>query len=241
MTSPAQCSSEECENPTRGKLGLCKTCYNRALRSGELPNSKPCSREDCEGWAMSKGLCQKHYGALVRARGCKVEGCTNNLYGSGFCIPHWEEAKGPRPECQEDGCNVAARWRGHCQKHYRQLVNAGQIEPLPCKVPGCDAPMRGDGTRCDSHANRKWKYKLTDEEMAALDRGVTCKLCPELATVVDHCHATGVVRGFLCHGCNVGLGSFRDNPEALSKAAQYVQRGDTARVRDIQTQLGLAA
>lgn len=32
------------------------------------------------------------------------------------------------------------------------------------------------------------------------------------------------VRGFLCRGCNVGLGSFSDDPARLVSAARYVQR-----------------
>ena len=40
---------------------------------------------------------------------------------------------------------------------------------------------------------------------------------------IDHDHATGRVRAILCHLCNVGLGSFKDNPEALERAAEYVR------------------
>ena len=41
---------------------------------------------------------------------------------------------------------------------------------------------------------------------------------------VDHCHSGGQVRGVLCHGCNVGLGMFQDNPERLLRAAEYLTR-----------------
>lgn len=55
-----------------------------------------------------------------------------------------------------------------------------------------------------------------------------CKICNRhriefnKALAVDHCHATGIIRGLLCRDCNTGLGLFDDNTETLKKAVNYL-------------------
>ena len=43
-----------------------------------------------------------------------------------------------------------------------------------------------------------------------------CKLC------MDHDHATGQFRGWLCQRCNRGLGCFRDDSELLERAVEFL-------------------
>jgi hypothetical protein len=79
---------------------------------------------------------------------------------------------------------------------------------------------------------RKWKLAmrgLTDVQREAIyhDQGGTCAICAKAKPVeqlkVDHDHATGVIRGLLCHHCNVGLGHFFDVAETLRSAASYLE------------------
>lgn len=72
------------------------------------------------------------------------------------------------------------------------------------------------------------QYGITEndyQKMLAEQKGV-CKICGVEETVnlsVDHCHTTGTVRGLLCKKCNVGIGYFKDNPDTLAKAIEYLQ------------------
>lgn len=41
--------------------------------------------------------------------------------------------------------------------------------------------------------------------------------------VVDHCHATGKIRGLLCPFCNTGIGLLKENPTILRRAIHYLK------------------
>ncbi len=71
-----------------------------------------------------------------------------------------------------------------------------------------------------------------------LDRqGGCCACCGTPAPddifemVLDHDHETGVARGILCRLCNVGIGSFRDDPDRLRAAAKYLRNNSKGGAR----------
>jgi len=41
---------------------------------------------------------------------------------------------------------------------------------------------------------------------------------------VDHCHDTNKIRGLLCGSCNIGIGMFKDNPDVLNRAIEYLKK-----------------
>lgn len=57
------------------------------------------------------------------------------------------------------------------------------------------------------------------------DQNGQCKSCSRSGCrlVVDHCHTTGKIRGLLCDDCNQGIGHFRDSPDLLRRAADYLE------------------
>ena len=98
---------------------------------------------------------------------------------------------------------------------------------------------------CQRDQNRQWrqknprkkrshrlrKYGLTVEHFESMvaAQGGRCAICGT-ATLgggrryldIDHNHANGKIRGLLCNNCNIGLGCFKDSPDALRRAAEYV-------------------
>jgi hypothetical protein len=68
---------------------------------------------------------------------------------------------------------------------------------------------------------RAAKYGITEQELLT-GLAQPCMICSESAEVVDHDHAMGIFRGFLCAKCNLGLGLFRDDSELLAKAISYL-------------------
>lgn len=54
--------------------------------------------------------------------------------------------------------------------------------------------------------------------------GVSHEKAHHKQLMVDHCHKTGKVRQLLCDLCNTALGKFKDSPELLEKAAEYLRK-----------------
>ncbi|MFB9473832.1 endonuclease VII domain-containing protein [Nonomuraea salmonea] len=72
----------------------------------------------------------------------------------------------------------------------------------------------------------QYRYGITEDDFERMlaRQGGLCAICQAVpGTFVDHCHATGRVRGVLCFNCNNGLGHFTDNLVLLELAALYLE------------------
>lgn len=111
---------------------------------------------------------------------------------------------------------VAAQRKARRAKNYDKII----------------AQERINSRKRDWHADTMLKYGITKVEYNAMLSVVPgCAICGRLpgATnggrrlAVDHDHDTGRVRGLLCESCNNGLGRFKDNPQLLTAAAEYLK------------------
>ena len=78
----------------------------------------------------------------------------------------------------------------------------------------------------ERHLLRKYGISLVEYDALFAEQGGGCKICgrqQEKALDVDHCHATGTVRGLLCGNCNRMIGYGRDDSAILRAAADYLE------------------
>lgn len=121
----------------------------------------------------------------------------------------------------------------------------GFFKPKPCKKCGTsfspNAPSHGycsqacaDYGVVSAYLTRTYGLTYIDYLQMLKEQEELCKICNregfvmdadkhKLKLVVDHCHATGAVRGLLCHNCNRALGLFRDKIDDLQSAIDYLK------------------
>jgi hypothetical protein len=218
--------------------GQCATCYQREHyarppRYKAFNKGRICVVHGCEEDSRAKGFCNKHYAAQEHPLK-KIWKVLRSRYGSLQYPESWKdfsaflkdigERPGPRYQLRRTDPNLPWAWD-----------NASWLAPQKLK--------RVNGSKESFSAYvREWtlqtKYKISLDDyksmlesqdgLCAICRGVeisqhrrTGKL-KELA--VDHCHATGKVRGLLCVRCNRGISYFKDTTNLLRSAISYLEK-----------------
>lgn len=81
------------------------------------------------------------------------------------------------------------------------------------------------------HLLRHFGITVAEAENLQKEQDDLCAICKspfsdqrERTPHIDHDHETGVIRGVLCINCNLGLGAFKDDPDLLLSAIEYLKR-----------------
>jgi len=85
--------------------------------------------------------------------------------------------------------------------------------------------------RYHSHLREEYGMEPSEYHARLKAQNGRCAICkqppaPKKRLAVDHCHSseTMKIRQLLCQSCNIGLGAFRDDPELLLAAMEYLAR-----------------
>jgi len=59
-------------------------------------------------------------------------------------------------------------------------------------------------------------------------QNAVCKICANsllnTKPCLDHCHKTGVIRGYLCNSCNTAIGLFNESQDIMNRAGSYLKK-----------------
>lgn len=97
---------------------------------------------------------------------------------------------------------------------------------------GKDYRAANSGKRMAAQIKARFGLSIAEFNAILQAQGHVCAICkrpPNRKRLhIDHDHVTGIVRGLLCFRCNMALGYFGDNPDALRAGAEYLCRQRTA-------------
>lgn len=249
LETAAPCSFSGCQNKTyRGDL--CAEHY-RAKQKASRPK---CTIIGCyePQKTLKSGLCERHLFRFSRHG--TVEQPRRADWGARESHPlyqsyQWHRRK-PDGMCKEWAVDfwvfvdaVGVRPDGHTLRKLdaKQPLGPGNWywkESIPSVNKAVYAQKwRNANPEKVKNADLKKMFGITlqDYQRMAEVQNHRCAICGELETgtdkqgvprrmPVDHCHATGKIRELLCSACNKALGGFRDRPDLLRKAAEYVEK-----------------
>lgn len=192
-----------------------------------------CTVNGCTRPHKSRGYCQTHYMQFRR--------------GAPVCEEIKTRVRDKLPTCSIKGCENDVKANGLCAMHYQRKLRHGHTRytdrkkpAKTCEIPDCGNIFYAKGM-CHAHYIRARKAKsfgltLGDYFDLLKAQNGACAICGggEQATdglsgkvrdlAIDHHHGSGAVRALLCSSCNRGLGLFRDDPQLLRKAADYLDQ-----------------
>lgn len=104
---------------------------------------------------------------------------------------------------------------------------------LRSQCKNCDQQYRDDNREAvrDYHYKNRYGISLEEYNDKLSVQNYSCAICGSQhvenermkTLVVDHNHATGEVRGLLCHPCNVALGAVKEKEDILMACISYLR------------------
>lgn len=125
-----------------------------------------------------------------------------------------------------------------CKICNRTRIKVSTANYSPEKLAEIDARRNSDPYK-NTRLMRKFGIDVNFYNQLISEQCNNCAICAHGFTgansaQVDHDHVTGKVRGLLCRTCNMGLGVFRDEPDKLQQAVEYLRRAsDRAHIENV--------
>lgn len=244
----ATCSVDGCEKDVHSK-NMCQAHYRKFKKYGTATPTpdmkrKPGRKPDPSAPRSRYGPARANEGKGRTYKHLEIGGtCTN-----GHLLT--EENTHTSPKSGFLRCSIC---RTNATRRHHDRPEVSELQPKNADKTHCkqgheyteeNTVVLADGSRgCKTcrkarsyDANyKKYGIKYDDKLRLIEEQDGLCKVCeqplPEDPRKVhlDHFHDDGTVRGVLCGSCNYGIGCFKDSPELLMKAAEYLMESNAFR------------
>lgn len=121
-----------------------------------------------------------------------------------------------------------ANWyKNNKVKHDERNAAWHKSNPEKAKANSRKSYLKRRGALLASLLEKKYGITISEyDAMNKLQNGV-CAICKKPCTcgrrlAVDHDHDTGIVRELLCSRCNRGIGMFKESPDYMKSAFDYL-------------------
>jgi hypothetical protein len=144
-------------------------------------------------------------------------GCKETLDESSFA-KNRSSADGLQGWCRECSSRATKMGRAKNPQKYRDCARRWQL----------DHPEQFALSQRNRSLSRLYGINVEDFDLIFESQGKECAICGEKESggrgwQVDHDHASGELRGILCHRCNLALGNFCDNVDVIENAVAYLK------------------
>lgn len=199
----------------------CKQAFSDAAVSARLLAARNAKPRFC-AW------CREPLAAVKRgnARFCSPK-CDTDWHNHEKAAVKRRSTLAARKPCEVCGGEIPAARRGHAVYCSPACKERARLTASP------QARVR----QLDENLRRVYGITTADYEALLAGQGGRCAICGTTEPKgkgrfhVDHCHESNVVRGLLCHHCNLGLGNFKDDTERLRGAISYLGQHAPAMVK----------
>ena len=124
------------------------------------------------------------------------------------------------------------RYHSHCRECNNQQCKAYAAANKPrrnARLKSWRANNKPLAKALDRRRSLSRKYGLTEADFNRMfaEQGGRCLVCDQTKRlVVDHCHRTNLVRGLLCHKCNIAIGVLETIMQDgfVDKAMDYIKQ-----------------
>lgn len=195
---------------------LCETHYRRLKRHGHFDQTRPSDwgqRSKHPLWDSWKGMRRAN---IVRGWNdfWAFASDVGDKPGARYTLKRRDEAKPFGPDNWY--------WREPIPESFR-VNESRERKAAYMRAWNAKNPIR----KKQYDLKKLYGVTLAEYEALLVEQDGKCAICGQkdnfFSLAVDHCHGSNRIRGLLCSLCNRGIGMFRDSPDLLLRAVEYLR------------------